>query len=84
MIEDQVRGIVAAQLKRDVAEITLETDLAEAGYESLDVIETVFALEETFDVTIDYNANEAQAAEMTTVADVVAMVKAALAKRDAR
>jgi acyl carrier protein len=77
---DQVIEIVAAQLHRGPAEFTTETDLQEAGFESIDVIETVFALEERFGIDIPFNANE-DAGRFSTVRDVIALVEAQLAKK---
>ena len=79
---DQVIEIVAAQLQRDPAEFTLDTNLQEEGFESIDVIETVFALEERFGVDFPFNANDEEA-QFATVRDVVAMVEVQLAKKGA-
>lgn len=77
---ERVQAIVAKQLRVEPETITPETDLAEAGYESLDVIETVFALEEEFGIDIPMNANDDIA--MRTVADVVAVVDKAQAEKN--
>jgi len=79
---DQVIEIVAAQLQRNPGEFTLETNLQEAGFESIDVIETVFSLEERFGIDIPFNANE-DTASFTTVGDVVGLVEQQLAKKGA-
>jgi acyl carrier protein len=73
--------IVAKQLKRDPTTITVDTDLAEAGYESLDVIETIFAIEEEWDIDVNFNANSESIDNFKTVGDVVKMVDAVLAAK---
>ncbi|MCT2398419.1 acyl carrier protein [Novosphingobium mangrovi (ex Huang et al. 2023)] len=78
---DRVREIVATQLGRDAAEFTADTNLIEAGFESLDVIETVFAVEEEFDIDINFNANESAAQDLITVGDIVKAVEEELAKK---
>lgn len=78
---ERVREVVAKQLGRDPSEFAEDTNLVEAGYESLDVIETVFAVEEEFDIDIDFNANESAAQELVTVGDIVAAVDKELAKK---
>lgn len=78
---DRVRTVVAAQLGRDVADFTADTNLIEAGYESLDVIETVFAVEEEFDIDLEFNANESAAQELVTVGDIARVVDEELAKK---
>ena len=55
---DEVRLIISRQLKIPVERLTEEAKLLDLGVESLDFIEIVFALEEKFDISIPYNANE--------------------------
>ena len=62
-ITDEVRQIIARELKIPIERLTPETKLQELGVESLDLIEIIFALEEKFDINIPYNANEAAAAD---------------------
>lgn len=59
-----------------------EAKLAELGIASLDVIEVVFALEDRFDIEIPFNANDARQ-EFSTVGDVLAAVRAAVATKSA-
>ncbi len=58
-ITDEVKQIISRELKIPVERLTPETALQDLGVESVDVIEIVFALEEKFDISIPYNANEA-------------------------
>ncbi len=81
---EKIKQIVGKQLGRDPEEFDEGTDLAEAGYESLDVIETIFALEEEFDISINFQANDSDAAGMKTVGDIVRLVEAEIAKKGAR
>jgi len=78
---DRVIPLVAKQLRRDPSEVTGDTDLVEAGFESLDVIETIFAVEEEFDIEVNFNANVDDADKLRTVRDLAAMVDEALAKQ---
>ena len=80
-ILEKVKIIVAKQLGRDPSEFNVDTDLAEAGYESLDVIETVFAVEEEFNIDVPFNANSSESLELRTVGDIVAVVQAMMAKQ---
>ena len=59
---DDVRLIIARQLKIPIESLHHDTKLRDLGVELLDFIEIVFALEEKFDVSIPYNANEMSAA----------------------
>ncbi|MGB1265791.1 MAG: acyl carrier protein [Nereida ignava] len=57
-IESQVIDIIAEQAMLDPAEITLESSLAELGVDSMGVVECIFAIEESFDISVPFNANE--------------------------
>ena len=57
-IASQVIDIIAEQAMLDPAEITLESSLAELGVDSMGVVECIFAIEETFDIAVPFNANE--------------------------
>jgi acyl carrier protein len=61
-ITNEVTQIISRQLKIPFERLTPDTVLQELGAESLDLIEMIFALEEKFDISIPYNANEATAA----------------------
>lgn len=78
---DKVKQIVAKQLNRNPDDFTESTDLVEAGYESLDVIETIFAVEEEFGISIEYNANDPNAASLATVGDIARAVDEAVAAK---
>lgn len=79
-VPDIVREAIARQLEREPAEITEGAELQDLGFESLDVIETIFALEERLGVDLPFNANS-DGADIVTVGDVITMVEAAVANR---
>jgi len=58
-ITDDVRQVISKQLKIPLERLTPDTALQDLGVESLDLIEIIFALEEKFDISIPFNANEA-------------------------
>jgi len=64
---DKVRGILAEQLGVDPGEMTTNSSITDdLGADSLDVVELVMALEETFDIEVPDDAAE----EMGTIGDV--------------
>ena len=64
----KVAQVVAEQLSVELAEIKLESNFIEdLGAESLDTVELLMALEETFDCEID----ESVASSLVTVQDIV-------------
>ncbi len=72
---EQVIKIVAKQLDKDPSEFDETTDLEAAGFESLDVIEMVFNLEDEFKIDIPFNANESEVRQMRTVGDIVKLIE---------
>jgi len=69
-IIDDVREIVSKALKIPIERLTPATRLEELGAESLDVIEIVFGLEQKFDISIPFMADEGARAKTTDVAQV--------------
>ena len=79
-IEDDVLQIIAEKGQVDRARLTPDARLADLAIASLDVIEIVFALEDRFDISIPFNANDARQ-EFATVGDILRAVEA-VAGRD--
>lgn len=65
---EKVRDIIVETLACDAAQVTMEASLKDdLGADSLDSMELVMALEETFGLTIE----EEKLAEFKTVGDIV-------------
>ncbi len=79
--EDALRADVAATLREllkargrsGVESWTEETTLEETGADSFDVIECIVELEDRYNVSIDFNANDSSE-KMDTVSDVINLV----------
>ncbi len=56
-IKDRVIGIIAEQAVLEPSDVTLESTLEELGIDSLGVVESIFAIEEEFDISVPFNAN---------------------------
>ncbi|MBM3516557.1 MAG: acyl carrier protein [Alphaproteobacteria bacterium] len=81
-VQRDVIEIIATKLKRGAGTITAESKLSEIGFDSFDVVEVVFAIEEKFGIDVPYNANTAAGSlEFETVSQVVAAVEGAIAAR---
>ena len=76
-IESQVIDIIADQAILDPAEITLESNLAELGVDSMGVVECIFAIEETFDISVPFNANAPSQSDfdISTVGSITKAIK---------
>ena len=82
-VQDQVIRIIAEQAVLDPSEVHPEMTLAELGVDSLGMVEAIFAIEETFDVSVPFNANEPSASDfdISSVASVIAGVERLIAAK---
>jgi len=62
-IEDRVIGIIAEQAVLDPSDVTLDSTLEDLGIDSLGLVESIFAIEEAFDISVPFNANEPAAGD---------------------
>ncbi|MEM6311818.1 MAG: phosphopantetheine-binding protein [Pseudomonadota bacterium] len=84
-IQDQVIAIIAEQAMLEPSDIKVEQTLEDIGMDSLGLVESIFAIEETFDITVPFNANDPTASEFDVssigaIVDAVAQLKAAQGK----
>jgi acyl carrier protein len=76
-VKDKVVAIIAEQAVLEPSDITLDQSPADLGIDSLGLVETIFAIEETFDISVPFNANEPKNSDfdITSVAAIVAAVE---------
>lgn len=81
-IAAKVIEIIAEQAMRTPSEVTVEDRLEDLGIDSLGVVECIFQIEESFDVTVPFNANnpEESAFDISTVGSVIAEVEKLVAE----
>jgi acyl carrier protein len=77
LVEDKVRAIIADQAMLDLADVTMDCTLESLGVDSLVLVEAIFAIEETFDISVPFNANAPQESgfDLTSVRSIVAAVQ---------
>ena len=82
-IEAKVIEIVASHSLNDSQEVTLNSTPQDLSIDSLGLVEIIFAIEETFDVSVPYNANDPSSSDfdISTVGAVVAGVKRLIASQ---
>ena len=73
-ISDRVIAIVAEQALLDPSDVTPESTLADLGIDSLGLVESIFAIEEEFDISVPFNANAPSESDfdISTVASITA------------
>lgn len=57
-IAEKVRKIIAEQAMLEADQVTPDAGLQDLGLDSLGLVEIVFAIEEEFEVSVPYNAND--------------------------
>ncbi|MDE3028375.1 MAG: acyl carrier protein [Paracoccaceae bacterium] len=84
-VRTKVVAIIAEQAVLDVADVKPELTLADLGIDSLGLVEAIFAIEEAFDITVPFNANEPTESEfdISTVATIVTAVEGLVAEQAA-
>lgn len=56
-VTDKVIEIIAEQAVLEPADVSLHSTLEELGIDSLGLVESIFAIEEAFDISVPFNAN---------------------------
>lgn len=86
MTDDVARkiiAIIAEQAMIEPAEIALDATPEQLGLDSLALVEIVFALEEAFDISVPFNANEPTHPDfdISNVGKIVAAVRRLIDER---
>jgi acyl carrier protein len=74
-VRDKVIAIIAEQALLDPSDITTEQSLEELGIDSLALVESIFAIEEAFDISVPFNANDPVSSEGFDISSVGAIVR---------
>lgn len=82
-VESTVIGILAEQADMAASDVKLDATLEDLGIDSLGVVETVFSIEEAFDIQVPFNANQPGSSEfdISSVERIVRSVESLLANR---
>jgi acyl carrier protein len=76
-VSETVVKIIAEQAILEPSDVTLDSTLEELGIDSLGLVESIFALEERFDITIPFNANQTENTDfdISTVATIIVAIE---------
>lgn len=74
-VQDQIITIIAREAVLEPAEVHPDMTLEELGLDSLGLVEMIFAIEETFGVSVPFNANEPSQTDFD-ISSVGAIVRA--------
>lgn len=73
-ITAKVIEIIAEQAVLEPSDVTLDSTLDDLGIDSLGLVESIFAIEEAFDISVPFNANEPQASDFD-ISSVAAIIR---------
>ena len=82
-VKHKIIDILAEQSLLDPSDITPGSSLEDLGIDSLGLVETIFAIEEAFDITIPFNANNPDEGDfdISDVDKIIAGVSALIAEQ---
>lgn len=82
-VEKKVIEIIAELAVLEVKDVSLDSSLDSLGIDSLGLVESIFAIEETFDIQIPFNANDPQNSDfdISSVATIIAGIQELVAKK---
>ena len=74
---EQVIAIIAQQAFLEPEDVTLDSTLESLGIDSMGVVESIFAIEEAFDITVPFNANAPNESDfdISNVASIVSGIE---------
>ena len=80
-VRDRVIEIIAEQAVVDPTDVSLDQSLLDLGIDSMGVVEAIFAIEESFDIQVPFNANQPDKSDfdISSVAAIVAAVEKLIA-----
>ncbi|GGF58878.1 phosphopantetheine-binding protein [Paracoccus acridae] len=84
-IRDRIRAIIAEQAMLEPDQITENSTPQDLGIDSLGLVESIFAIEEEFDISIPFNANEPERSEfdISNMGTIMAAVERLVAQKAA-
>ncbi|MBY5970898.1 Acyl carrier protein [Pseudooceanicola marinus] len=84
-IRQKVIEIIAEQAVLEPSDVKMDSTLEDLGIDSLGLVESIFAIEEAFDIQVPFNANEPEESDfdISNVAAIVAGVEKLVAEQKA-
>ncbi|SMR72046.1 acyl carrier protein [Aliiroseovarius halocynthiae] len=74
-IQDRVIAIIAEQAVLEPGDVSLDQTLEDLGIDSLGLVESIFAIEEAFDISVPFNANDPSESDFD-ISSVAAIIQA--------
>jgi len=76
-IKDRVIQIIAEQAVLEPSDVKMDSTLEDLGIDSLGLVESIFAIEEEFDISVPFNANEPEQSDfdISSVASIISGIE---------
>lgn len=76
-VKDRVVEIIAEQAVLEPSDVTMDSTLEDLGIDSLGLVESIFAIEEAFDIQVPFNANAPRESDfdISSVASIVSGIE---------
>lgn len=76
-VKDKIIEIIAEQAVLEISDVSMDSTLEDLGIDSLGLVESIFAIEEAFDIQVPFNANDPTESDfdISSVASIVAAVE---------
>ncbi|TDE38283.1 acyl carrier protein [Antarcticimicrobium sediminis] len=80
---DKVIAIIAEQAVLSPSDVTPDSTLEDLGIDSLGLVESIFAIEEEFDISIPFNANDPKESDfdISNVGAIIAGIEKMIAEQ---
>ena len=84
-VQAKVIEIIAEQAVMEVSDVAPTSTLEELGIDSLGLVEAIFAIEEAFDISVPFNANDPSEGnfDISSVASITKAVEGLIADQRA-
>lgn len=82
-VRDRIIRIIAEQAMLEPDQVRPEMTPEEVGIDSLGLVESIFAIEEEFDISVPFNANEPEKSDfdISTMGSIIAAVEKLVASK---
>ena len=82
-VKDKVIEIIAEQAMLEPSDVTMDSTPESLGIDSLGLVESIFAIEEAFDISVPFNANDPSESDfdISSVASITAGIEKLIAEQ---
>lgn len=74
-VKDRVIAIIAEQAVLEPSDVSMDQSLEDLGIDSMGLVEAIFSIEEEFDISVPFNANEPEKSDFD-ISSVRAVISA--------